>query len=216
MLPRKPHRTFTPPLDPNLKPILSQRLHNLLLQPLDSPNHNPKEPYPHKPTNMRQHLAHHEPPQRISRRGIAEQQHKRIQKPIHFRRRRAIRRVARVHADGTQYAGSAYSDALQAPVIGVGFGIGPEEVGAQHGGDGAQVLRCGVGAQARDVVLRRDEVRVRVQVERGRVREGGQVRGGEGIGCGGEEGEQGVDCWREVVAEVEVGCFVGLKGGMGG
>jgi hypothetical protein len=173
MLPRKPHRTLTPSLDPSLKPIFSQRRHNLLLQPLDGANHNPKKPHPHKPTNMRQHLAHDKPPQRISVRGIAEQQHERIQKAVHFRRRRAVRRVARAHTHGS---------ALQAAVGVVGVGAGPQEVGAQHGGDAAQVLRCGVGAQARDVVFGRGEVRVRVQVERGRVREGVQVRGGEGVG----------------------------------
>jgi hypothetical protein len=151
MLPRKPHRTLTPSLDPNLKSILSQRPDNHLLQPLNSPNHNPKEPHPHKPTNMRQHLAYDEPPQHISLRGIAEQQHERIQKAIHFRRRRGVGRVARAHADGSTPA-----------VVVVGVGAGAQEVGAQHGGDGAQVLRCGVGAQARDVVFCRGEVRVRV------------------------------------------------------
>jgi hypothetical protein len=214
MLPRKLHRALSPPLNPHFKPFLSKRRHKRLLQPLNSTNHDPKESYFYKPTNMRQQRAHRLSPQRIPGPGIAKQQDQRIQKPIHFRSRRAIRRLARVHLHHTHACRHERGvvSAIVVAVVVIAVVVAAEEVAAQDGGDGAEVLRCGVRAQPGDVVFCRDEVRVNVQVERRRVREGEEVRGGEGVGCCGEEGEEGVDRWGEVVAEVDVDCLGSLGG----
>ena len=64
-----------------------------------------------------------------------------------------------------------------------------EEVAAQDGSDGAEILRCGVRAQPWDVVSGCCEVRVDVQVQRGGVGEAEEVRGVEGVGCCCEKGE---------------------------